>query len=1460
MRGASRRWHGRKSAFSWEQAALDHIRERMPEAEPYRAWQTFTFTTDSGHVREVDLLIATPGGLFLVEIKSHPGVARNKGRTWMFRDGGVTRTFDNPLAFTDLKAKELKGLLIRAARVLNIREPIPFIKAAVFLSAENLVCGFSEFQTPCVYGRDGLEDQTKLDGIWTALLDQPPSSDRNRVTPAFSQRLPELLTEIGIENPHRRGKVGSYELDRRSFDSGPTWEDYLAVNPALPKDQPRRVRVYLTEPAATEAERRSVERAAYREYMALQGISHEGIVRADDYSNELLAGPAIVFRHGRNWQRLDHFMASTPAGDLEAGTRVEMVRELAEALDHAHRRHLYHRALAPRSVYVEMDGKYPRLRIADWQVAARPGGTATATGAYHGDPNSLLGHIELSAGAYLAPEFQSPDASAALLDVFGLGALSYLILTGEPPAGSRAELARRIAADHALVPSSVADAVSPAMDHLIRDATQAYLPDRTESVRAFLAALDAIEAELAAPDEPEEKDPLTAVKGDEIGGWTVEAVLGKGSTSKALLVTNADNSNKRVFKVALTESAARRLRREAEELAPLNDSHVARLLEGPFEAGPPGQRRTLIAVEYLDGPTLADELRRLGRLTTPELERLGEDLFQGVRFLDNRQIRHRDIKPDNLVLRELPRKGRELVLIDFSLAGTAEAELSVGTRGYLDPFLADPRRGRYDEAAELYAVAVTLHEMASGELPSWGDDLADPEFLGQDEEVQLAADLFDPVARDGLTDFFGVALRRDSRQRFRNLHEMAVAWTDIFRDLETVPPLTTSSTVDSEDDADGVAKDVTTRRREAIEAATVSTPIQAAGLSPHALSVAMQRLGVSTAGDLARVPNARITRLRGIGSVPRFELVRLSRDFRHRFHLAGTGVPRPDPGWPAAGRPAKSLSSERAVFPGSTGAPPQTRAPAESAEDLKRLSVGEIVRRLIPDSEELALVMGLVPVAEAASPGENRDPVSPWAAQRDIAQATGLPEAEVAARLDRLRKRWAKSVPALLPVRDELTEILAAHGRILGWRELAAGFLARRGAGGTDGAEPLTLAAICCRAAVETEERREAPRMVSRRLPGEAVLIALAEAGSDDGPVPSTDDLFAYAELLGEEADALSAGDPLPGVTQIRRVLRDVPTAAHAMRLSDTDLVHLAAAASRKTGATPRLELYPRDLSPLRALKISQSGSIAEGVFEAELVRRILARFPDLYPACRPAEDDILGLLTELGYEVVRDSQRKLRIASSSQLSGTPGRSRPRQPSTATRLDESLRAGRRLDQARARGGFVAVKAPLRDASRIGDLLAAMDGVTGLNVTAEFVALLREEAARREPKPVRWETVLAADSSGAPPGARRGFGELIRAVWTGLEPRIRSAGDGGIVLLRDATPLARYPGGEELLARLTVAARDAAERPFGLWLLCPMEDPKGPPRLDQATVSVIPGDVERLEVPPGFGDETESRAS
>jgi serine/threonine protein kinase len=1410
MGGASHRWQGWKSDFPWEEDALRHVREQMPEAEPYRAWQTFTFTASTGHVREVDLLIATPGGLFLIEIKSHPGRATNNGATWLFRDER-TRTIENPLHFTDLKAKELAGQLKQAARVLNVRHKIPRIEAAVFLSAPNLRCDLDDFQRACVYGRDGLTGQTKLPGIWQGLLNQPPGSEQNRVTPGLSKELDKLLRKIGIQRQHQHGKIGPYELEPRAFDTGPTWEDYLASNSALPDDQARRVRIYLSELGATKEARESTRRAARREYLALQGISHDGIVRAEQYSDEHDAGPAVVFRHGKNWQRLDQFMAAHD-GDLPIETRVEMVRQLAEAVDHAHRRHLYHRALAARCVYVELDGRYPRLRICDWQVAARPahGTSVTATDPGSSGPGvvSLAAHIERSAGPYLAPEFGSPDAPPTQLDVFGLGALSYLILTGQPPADSRAALGQRLAAERALTPA--AEGLTAVMDRLIRGATAVQPADRTESVRDFLKDLDDVEDELTAPEPAEEADPLTAGKGTVVGSWTVERVLGKGSTARALLaIKGGAGGEPQVLKVALSASATQRLAWEAATLRKLTDSRIVRLIDGPFEVA----GRTVIVLDRAGERTLADEIRQQGPLSIGELEKLGEDLLHAVLYLEEEKVWHRDIKPDNLALREVPRKGRRLVLFDFSLAGVPDSETGVGTPVYLDPFLGTGHRQRYDQAAERYAVAVTLHEMASGELPSWGDGLVEASMLDPSEQLpHLAEDSFDPVLRDRLVAFFGRALHRDAARRFGSLKEMTRAWTDVFRGLDETPPLTTRHTITLDDSAEpDEARDT------AAQAATADTPLAAAGLTARALSIAQQQLGATTVGELLRVQPKRIMQLRGIGIIPRNELVRRAGQWRRQLGLT-------------------EIDTER-----SPAQPPPTATPEIPVTG----SVDEVARQLIPraahDDAEIEAMRTVLGLPDAQG---HPSPVRPWAAQRDIERVTGRSQEEVSGLLARLRERWAKSVPAVTAVREDVLAILAEHGRVLADHQIAAALLMRRGSDLEDPADRLNLAGVCARAAIDTETLREHPRLAMRRTE-DRVLVALTP--DSDPAAPAADDLTGYGLRLGERADELASRDPLPSVTVTLGELRAIPPPGPA--LSDTDLVALAAAASANTAVTGRLELYPRDLSPERALKLSQAVSYLsarDGLAPTELRDRVLARFPDL--AALPDAPKLRDLLRRQKYDVQVVNGRYV-IPADTQASGSSPKPRT---GTETRYGTSAReVWLRLDQARQRGGFVAIKAWVSTAAQVTEAIAQLDGVTPVNVTAEFVAALHA-IVEEQGKP-RWATVLAADSAAAAPGAQVGFARLVEEAWRRLDSRIRSAP--GVVFLHDATPLARYSGGDKFLARLAGSARRADESPHGLWLLCPMrQDLQLPPRLDALTVGVIPGDTEQLVVPSTFAAE------
>jgi serine/threonine protein kinase len=1419
MVGADSRWWGPRSDFPWEEDALKHIHSQFPQVEPYRAWHTFTFAARSGHIREVDLLVVTPGGLFVVEIKSHPGRAANRGPTWLFRGSDKLRTIENPLHLTDRKCKELKSQLEWAARELGVRVRIPYVQPAVFLSAPDMRCDFDEVQRTHVYGRDGLTAQTGLPGIWSALLAAPPHGAAGRIDVSFSRQLPKLLDKIGIQRLRRQHKIGSYQLEPRAFDTGPTWEDYLAENAALPGDDPRRVRIYLSDRDAPREQREWARRAARREYLALQGISHDGIVRAEQFSDEHEAGPAIIFRHGREWQRLDQFMAEHGAV-LPVETRVEMVRQLAEALDHAHRRHLYHRALAARSVYVQLDGRYPRLRICDWQISARPGGTSSPHTALASARATMIGaHVEPSVAAYLAPEFGNGDSDATLLDIFGLGTLSYLVLTGQPPASTAAELASRLASERSLAPSAVADQLSPAMDDLVKGATTAVPSDRFESVRYFLTYLDLVEEELTRPDEGEIPDLLTAGRGAKMpDGWEVLQVLGKGSTARALLM--GKDGHERVYKVALTEAAGTRLEHEAAQLDRLQDSHIVRLITKPVTIG---QRRVLM-LDRAGDLTVGQSLRSQGRLPLGDLESLGSQLFQAAEFLESEGVWHRDIKPDNLAIRQPPKKGRRLVLFDFSLADTTARATRVGTPPYLDPFIGGDRRPEFDGAAERYAIAVTLHEMASAELPSWGDGLVEPRLLDSAEQLpQLAEDAFDPQLREHLVAFFSDALQRDAARRHPSLTAMSKAWAEVFRDLDKQNrPATTPQTVDAQAGTAAEARALSAARVDA------RTPLVAAGLSSRALSAAEDQLRVSTVGELVRIPAGRVQRLRGVGLGPRNELLRQAREWRQQLQVAEQS-PQPPDGKPGAVDPALLSLDEVAI------------------QLVPRQSDGNGAEVLV-----LRLALGL-PDADGQP-----SPVASWASVSAIAAQAELPPRYVNDLLAKARTRWAKSLPSVTKLRIAVRGILDLHGRVMESQHLAAALLAERGCALADDGARLALAQACLRAALVTEEHLENPRLARRRTDDGKVLIA-SEA-EDDPSEPTEEELFDYATELGRAADQivdLPDGAPLPGGAAARQLLSEVGRPDGMPVLADTDLMALAVGASARAAMTARLELYPRTLSPARALQLSQVASyLAHPGIEPEKLReRVLTRFPDL--SHLPPAPELRQTLQGLGYrvEVVTvDGRPRYETPGGTLVAAW---SSTRRPTSFSRhdagRDDDARA--KLTDAAASGGFLTVKTHRFDAVVVAAELAALAGVTAVPVAKLFISALREIVAVRGKPP--WETVLAADSVDAPSTAQAGLRRLADEAWERVSAEVRSVP--GVAFLHDATPLARYLSGQEMLTRLASTARQADEAPFGLWLLCPMQDPHHPALLDGHIVGAL-GDGEQVVLRPSAPPHAERRAS
>jgi serine/threonine protein kinase len=123
----------------------------------------------------------------------------------------------------------------------------------------------------------------------------------------------------------------------------------------------------------------------------------------------------------------------------------------------------------------------------------------------------------------------------------------------------------------------------------------------------------------------------------------------------------------------------------------------------------------------------------------------------------------------------------QIAQTDVVRSGAIEAAIP-----YLDPFIGTRKVKRWDVSSECFSAAMTLHEMATGALPRWGDGRSLPNLIS--EEVAIRPELFPADLRDRFVDFFQTALRRDYSERFDNPADMLNAWNDIFATIDVRYP------------------------------------------------------------------------------------------------------------------------------------------------------------------------------------------------------------------------------------------------------------------------------------------------------------------------------------------------------------------------------------------------------------------------------------------------------------------------------------------------------------------------------------------------------------------------------------------------------------------------------------------------------------------------------------------------
>jgi serine/threonine protein kinase len=214
------------------------------------------------------------------------------------------------------------------------------------------------------------------------------------------------------------------------------------------------------------------------------------------------------------------------------------------------------------------------------------------------------------------------------------------------------------------------------------------------------------------------------------GRYRVESVLGKGGMGKVYKAEHTGIGRTVAVKVLHTRlggssEAKQRFQREAMASGRLDHPNIVDVSDsGELEDG-----SLYLVMEALEGEPLGDRLQREGRIPWPEAVAIIHGVLAGLQHAHDKNVVHRDIKPDNIFLAR--KDGHTVVkILDFGIAkfyagdvndpASTRTGLTVGTPAYLSPEQAVG--GEIKPASDLYSTSIVLYEMLTGRPPFLDDD------------------------------------------------------------------------------------------------------------------------------------------------------------------------------------------------------------------------------------------------------------------------------------------------------------------------------------------------------------------------------------------------------------------------------------------------------------------------------------------------------------------------------------------------------------------------------------------------------------------------------------------------------------------------------------------------------------------------------------------------------------------
>ncbi|MDQ2622103.1 MAG: protein kinase [Actinomycetota bacterium] len=254
--------------------------------------------------------------------------------------------------------------------------------------------------------------------------------------------------------------------------------------------------------------------------------------------------------------------------------------------------------------------------------------------------------------------------------------------------------------------------------------------------------------------------------------YRLEAKLGSGGMSTVYLARDEVLDRPVAVKLMHREMTEQpdqleRFNQEARAVAKLSNPNVVAVIDAGEDGG-----RPYIVLEYVQGETLKQRISRVGALDATEALAYGLEVAQGLAVAHEREMVHRDVKPQNVLIDNTGRAK----LTDFGISrqlndqGVTATGRVIGTTDYVAP---EQAMGKdVDPRSDIYSLGIVLFEMFTGDVPFEADNQIGVAMKHVNEELpdvqQIRPDISAASAR-----VVDRATAKNADDRYQTIEEMA---------------------------------------------------------------------------------------------------------------------------------------------------------------------------------------------------------------------------------------------------------------------------------------------------------------------------------------------------------------------------------------------------------------------------------------------------------------------------------------------------------------------------------------------------------------------------------------------------------------------------------------------------------------------------------------------------------------